>query len=224
MHLETFLYMLLQSERVLAPPGHELPDFKALAAAAKMGRIPNKWNRVPTATITLGLDDPETDVGPDRYFGWDNERPPYSATVPEFEAQSRPISNGEYAHFLEATNRETLPASWTVSKITATTNGVTSTNGHTNGHANGHGTHELEMASATFVEAKAIKTVYGLIPLKYALDWPVMASYDELAAYAEWSDGRIPTLEEARSLYQYVEEQRSILQKVPSKLISAVNG
>ncbi|EXJ55868.1 hypothetical protein A1O7_08799 [Cladophialophora yegresii CBS 114405] len=216
MHLETFMYMLLQSERILPPPGQESPDFRALAAEAKAQRVENQWHHVPASEVKLGLDDPENDLGPDRYFGWDNERPSRHARVHEFEAQSRPISNGEYAHFLEVTLKSPLPASWTALAMNGQSIG-------TNG-VNGHGKDALRMASSGFVEGKAVRTVYGLVPLKYALDWPVMASYDELAAYAEWSGGRIPTLEEARSLYQYVEEQKSILQKVPSKLISAVNG
>lgn len=216
MHLETFLYMLLQSERILPPPGQEIPNFQVLAEEARGKRVDNQWYRVPAVEVKIGLDDPENNLGPDRYFGWDNERPSRSVIVPEFEAQGRPISNGEYAHFLEVTNRDTLPASWTTSEM----------NGHCNGTngAIGHDKDTLKTASPSFVESKAVRTVYGLLPLKYALDWPVMASYDELATYAEWSDGRIPTLEEARSLYKYVEEQKSILQKVPSKLISAVNG
>ncbi|KIW64449.1 dimethylhistidine N-methyltransferase [Phialophora macrospora] len=216
MHLETFVYMLLQSERILPPPGQGSPDFRALAAEARAQRVENKWHRIPASEVKLGLDDPENDMGPDRYFGWDNERPSRSVTVHEFEAQSRPISNGEYAHFLEVTLQHSLPASWTTLNMNGQSNG-------TNG-VNGDAKETVKMASSAFLEGKAIRTVYGLVPLKYALDWPVMASYDELAAFAEWSGGRIPTLEEARSLYQYVEEQKSILQKVPSKLISAVNG
>lgn len=225
MHLETFLYMLLQSERVLPPPGREVPDFRALASEARAKRVGNQWHRVPASKVKMGLDDPENNLGPDRYFGWDNERPSRTAAVHEFEAQSRPISNGEYARFLESTHKDVLPASWTVSKGHGERNGTNSTHG-TNGinGANGSDHEVLHMASPAFVEGKAVRTVYGLVPLKDALDWPVMASYDELAAYAEWSDGRIPTLEEARSLYKYVEEMRGILQKVPSKLISAVNG
>ncbi|KIW86193.1 hypothetical protein Z517_01588 [Fonsecaea pedrosoi CBS 271.37] len=218
MHLETFLYMLLQSERVLPPPGQDLPDFEAMAAEARTNRTSNKWHRIPASKVTIGLDDAENDSGPERYFGWDNERPSRTVAVHEFEAQSRPISNGEYARFLETTHKDSLPASWAASKADTDLNGTNGTNG-VNGHAS-----ELQMASPSFVEGKAIRTVYGLVPLKYALDWPVMASYDELAAYAEWSDGRIPTMEEARSLYQYVENQDSVLQKVTSKLISAVNG
>jgi L-histidine Nalpha-methyltransferase / hercynylcysteine S-oxide synthase len=219
MHLETFVYMLLQSERVLPPPGRDVPDFGALAAEARARRVANEWHRVPSSTVTLGLDDAENNDGPNRYFGWDNEKPTRNVQVGEFEVQGRPISNGEYAHFLEKTEKSTLPASWKVSTPQARVGGINGTNG-----INGHRVEPLQIASASFVEDKAVRTVYGLVPLKYALDWPVMASYDELAAYAEWSDGRIPTLEEARSLYNYVDQQAGVLQKVTSKLISAVNG
>ncbi|KIX08574.1 uncharacterized protein Z518_03230 [Rhinocladiella mackenziei CBS 650.93] len=219
MHLETFLYMLLQSERVLPPPGQDVPNFKALAMQARSNRVQNKWHRIPAATVKIGLDDPENHLGPDRYFGWDNEKPSRNVAVQEFEAQSRPISNGEYARFLEVTHNSSLPASWTASERFRDVNGANGTNG-----VNGHAEDVLDMASPSFVEGKAVRTVYGLVPLKHALDWPVMASYDELAAYAQWSNGRIPTLEEARSLYKFVEDQSGAVEKVPSKLISAVNG
>jgi formylglycine-generating enzyme required for sulfatase activity len=226
MHLETFLYMLLQSDRVLPPPGEksETPNFQKLAAQSRIDRVENKWHKIPGGKVTLGLDDPENDLGPDRYFGWDNERPSQVAAVHEFEAQSRPISNGEYARFMEVTGRQTLPASWintASSKAVNQANGVTNGTNGTNGHS---AADVLQMASSSFIEDKAVRTVYGLVPLEYALDWPVMASYDELAAYARWANGRIPTLEEARILYKYVEEQKGAVEKVPSKLISAVNG
>lgn len=217
MHLETFLYMLIQSERIVPPPGSDRPDFKALAEQARQKRVENKWHQVPAQTITIGLDDAENNDGPDRYFGWDNERPSREISVKAFEAQSRPISNGEYAQFLEATHENKVPASWVAGYLDAQqTNG---TNGLSNG-VNGLST----VASAGYLDDKAIRTVYGLVPLKYTLDWPVMASYDELAAFARWSDGRIPTLEEARSIYNYVDPTKSALEQNPSKLISAVNG
>ncbi|KIW20988.1 hypothetical protein PV08_01567 [Exophiala spinifera] len=216
MHLETFLYMLLQSERVLPPPGECVPDFKPLAAEARARRVPNKWHKIPASTVKIGLDDAENDDGPDRYFGWDNERPSRTVQVHEFEAQARPISNGEYARFLEITKQQVLPASWTASP-SSYANG---TNGGTNGNED-----TTDTASLSWVQGKSVRSVYGLVPLQYALDWPVMASYNELAAYAEWSNGRIPTVEEARSLYQYAHgQQDSTVQKVSSKLISAVNG
>ena len=51
-----------------------------------------------------------------------------------------------------------------------------------------------------------------------------MASYDELAAYAKWANGRIPSFEEVKSIYNYVQNAKTQPEKVPSKLISAVNG
>lgn len=217
MHLETFLYMLIQSERILPPPGTDRPDFKALAKQACSRRVDNKWHHIPAQKVTLGLNDAENYDGPDRFFGWDNERPARAVSVKAFEAQSRPISNGEYAHFLEVTHKNSVPASWIAGYQGAQfTNGV-------NGSSNATDS-LVAVASASYLEDKAIRTVYGPIPLKYTLDWPVMASYDELAAYAKWSNGRIPTLEEARSIYSYVDSTKGALEQSPSKLISAVNG
>src|SRR5205814_10360571 len=69
MHLETLLYILLQSEKTLPPPGTAQPDFKAIAEQARAAAVPNKWVFIPETTITIGLDDPETELKPDRYFG-----------------------------------------------------------------------------------------------------------------------------------------------------------
>jgi hypothetical protein len=49
----------------------------------------------------------------------------------------------------------------------------------------------------------AVRTVFGPVPLKFAQDWPLMASYDEFNSYAHWVKCRIPTFEEARSVYSY---------------------
>lgn len=221
MHLETFLYMLLQSEKILPPPGTTVPDFESMAREAKAKRVPNEWHVVPQRQITIGLDDPEDDLGPDRYFGWDNERPARTVDVPAFEAQSRPITNGEYARFLELSGLGRLPASWAVKDSTrSAANGA---NGYANG-LNGHGGGGGENPSHKFMQGKFVRTVYGSVPLEHALDWPVMASYDELAAFASWSNGRIPKFEEARSIYNYVSTKEDVAAKKPTGLISAVNG
>ena len=224
MHLETFLYMLLQSERVLPPPAVAKPDFKALAATSKAKRVENEWHTIPQSQITIGLDDAENDLPPERYFGWDNERPSRKADVPAFEAKSRPISNGEYAYYLEQTNAEGLPASWTTQSDLTNGFGGAYTNGYVNGFADGNLPAHMDVPTHEFLYGKAVRTVFGPVPLEYVLDWPVMASYDELAAFAEWNDGRIPTFEEVRSIYNYVEKQTSKLANVSSGLISAVNG
>jgi hypothetical protein len=111
----------------------------------------------------------------------------------------------------------TLPASWADVKNSATqANGV---NGHSNGH---NGTSELPKS---FLEGKEVRTAYGLVPLEYALDWPIFASYDELKGCAAYLGGRIPTFEEAHSIYRYAEiinvekAERQLSATVP-----AVNG
>ncbi|KAK5955661.1 hypothetical protein OHC33_003302 [Knufia fluminis] len=220
MHLETFLYMLLQSDRVLPPPGRPIPDFEALANASRVERSKNEWHTIPSSKVVIGGDDPENNEGPDRYYLWDNERPSRVVKIDQFEAQSRPISNGEYAKFLEATHQRQLPASWTgkIEEVNGTT--TNGTNGTFSSSANGTD----QIASDYFLEGKAIRTVYGPVPLKFALDWPVMASYDELAAFARWAGGHIPNLEELKSIYQYVQTQELQAQKTHSSLVPAVNG
>lgn len=69
MHLETLLYMLLQSDRTL-PPSPVQPDFEALAKQAREARVPNQWFQIPEQNITIGLDDPEDNSGPDNHYGW----------------------------------------------------------------------------------------------------------------------------------------------------------
>lgn len=109
-----------------------------------------------------------------------------------------------------ASNLDHMPASWSSSEDSAT---MTSTN------SNG-------ALPSSFVENKFIRTVYGLVPLKYALDWPVMASYDELSGCAAWMGGRIPTFEEARSIYAYVEgmKKKETLNGKLANRVPAVNG
>lgn len=220
MHLETLLYMLLQSEKTIPPPGLK-PDFKAMAQRARLEAVPNQWLTVPERNVTLGMDDPENDSGPDRYFAWDNERPSRAVNVPAFAAKARPITNEEYALYLEQTHKDSIPASWSAS---CTGNGTSEANGKRNySHAymNGDG----PILTDAYLQHKSVKTVYGLVPLKFALDWPVFASYDELAGCARWMNGRIPTLEEARSIYAYVDEMKTEeAEKVLGRTISAVNG
>jgi|SRR5438045_5367350 hypothetical protein len=78
--------------------------------------------------------------------------------------------------------------------------------------------------ASIFVLGKFVHTVYTTIPLEYALDWPAVAPFVELAAFAKLLGGRIPALEEARSIYSYVDATRKEVAIKPSSLISAVNG
>lgn len=112
-----------------------------------------------------------------------------------------------------ASNITTIPASWSSSDVSD------GANGHGNGSTNGS-------LPSSFLEDKSVRTVFGPVPLRLALDWPVMASYDELAGCAAWMGGRIPTFEEARSIYAYVEDMKkkdTLKSKLANK-VPAVNG
>ncbi|KAL9597119.1 MAG: hypothetical protein Q9219_005341 [cf. Caloplaca sp. 3 TL-2023] len=222
MHLETLLYMLLQSDRSLPPPG-PTPDFLKLAQDAEQEASPNEWIKIPSTTLFIGMNDPEGDSGPTRYFGWDNEKPSRKVHVPGFEAKARPLTNEDYARYLCGSGVKKIPASW--SQINhgdeGSSGAVKPANNDDTAYRDGQ---NLRLEKA-FLSGKFVKTVYGPVALEYALAWPVFASYDELAACAEWMDGRIPTADEVRSIYSHVDlAKKKEAQKVLAKRISAVNG
>ena len=101
-------------------------------------------------------------------------------------------------------------------------------NGYTNGHINCYLDVDLNGSiplSQSFLDEKAVRTVYGPVPLKYALHWPVSASYDELEGCAKWMGGSIPTLEQARSIYHYVDTLNlKEAERHLGKCVPAVNG
>ncbi|KAJ4323572.1 hypothetical protein N0V94_001765 [Neodidymelliopsis sp. IMI 364377] len=220
MHLETLLYMLVQSDRVLPPPGTAVPDFAALAKRSTATAVENKWFTIPETDIQIGLDDSDNDITTKRYFGWDNERPVRSAHVKSFSARARPITNGEYAAYLTKTGKVEIPASWCEYQYSSSTNSTASKRDSVV-----NGTHNNTNGSSTVItDGKFVKTVYGTVPLNYALDWPVVASYDEVAGCAQWMGGRIPTMEEARSIYNYVDSSKKDELEALGNTIPAVNG
>lgn len=105
-------------------------------------------------------------------------------------------------------------------------------NGHTNGHVNGTTNGQVNghqngdsVVPDSFLDGIAVRTVYGLVPLKYALDWPIFASFDELSGCAAWMGGRIPTFEEARSIYTYVHNSKKMeAERTLGRTVPAVNG
>ncbi len=218
------MYILLQSDKTLPPPG-VAPNFEALANQGGKNAVPNEWVKVPSSKFSVGLDDPENDLGPDRYFGWDNEKPKREVEVPAFEAKARPITNEDYARYLNGTHQEKLPASWT---SFSEMSGSPSINGGSEHHVNGDGIYmngHSQRLTKAYLNGKSVKTVYGRVPLEYALHWPVMASYDELSGCAKWMDGRIPTADEVRSIYNHADIAKAKEgQSVLSRKISAVNG
>ena len=213
--------MLLQSDKTVAPPGVR-PDFIALADQARKHAIPNEWVKIPASEITIGL---ENDGRPNRDFVWDNEKPGRKIHVAAFEAKSRAITNADYALYLKETNKDKIPASWTASagkshqdtKDSVAVNALNPDKVYMNG--------DSSSLMDAFMNDKAVRTVYGPVSLAHALDWPAIASYDELAGCAKWMNGRIPTMEETQSIYRYVDQLNSKESSgVSARTIPAVNG
>lgn len=191
MHLETFLYMLLQSEKTLPPTGIPAPEFADIAQNAKLTATPNEWFSIPKQTVMVGLDDQYQIAVPKDSYGWDNEKPQRKITVHSFEAQGRPITNGEYAKYLQANTLRAIPASWLL---------VHADQDYPIAKGIGRSS---PSATDEYVNNFAVRTVFGSVPLELAQSWPLIASYDELANYAKWVECRIPTFEEVKSIYQY---------------------
>lgn len=70
MHLETLLYMMLQSDKTVPPPHTGIPDFHRLALNARANRVHNEWFDVPATDLVIGLDDPEESDTQTGHFGW----------------------------------------------------------------------------------------------------------------------------------------------------------
>jgi len=133
----------------------------------------------------------------------------------------------KYANYLIQTHNLKLPASWAERQTSGFSEKKSRANGHTNGYTNGHIDGEKASIPLTqaYLDDKYVRTDYGLIPLSQALDWPVFASYDELVGCASWMGGRIPTADEARSIYSHVDGLRvKEAEQHLGKTVPAVNG
>ncbi|KAI9338099.1 hypothetical protein DFJ73DRAFT_628708 [Zopfochytrium polystomum] len=183
MHMETLLYMLVQSPSVL-PPRDIQPPIGLLRPAATTAEDavakvePAAWSVLPSTAVTIGHDDPESQDGVrppsvavfTHTYGWDNERPARPARAPapsalgtRVEMQNRPVTNAEYFAFFSAapeSERPSLrPASWTE-------------------------------------DARSVKSAFGPVPLARGAGWPVFVSHVQATAYAAWAaraNGSAPT-------------------------------
>jgi hypothetical protein len=70
MHLETLLYMMLQSDKTRPPPHTAVPDWQKLAEKARSARVPNEWFQVPAQEITIGIDEPDDATDVNLNYGW----------------------------------------------------------------------------------------------------------------------------------------------------------
>ncbi|KAI5305647.1 U3 snoRNP protein [Ascosphaera pollenicola] len=200
MHLETFIYMLVQSDDIRGTRTIPDPNFEKLAKDAARNSRPATWYEVPAQTVALGMDMPPLDKIPPVTYGWDNEMPKRLVETRKFMAQSRPITNREYAYRLQTNaTKLTPPASWVSKK--------SDDNGISENDAKCYGLDSTiddarKQPSFESIKQWQVRTILGKIPLLYALDWPVMASYNQLEAYAKIERCRIPTHAEAKAIYQ----------------------
>jgi hypothetical protein len=70
MHIETLLYMMLQSDRTRPPPLAPAPDWERMAGKARAERVPNRWFDIPEQEVVIGIDDPEDGTDPHTPYGW----------------------------------------------------------------------------------------------------------------------------------------------------------
>jgi L-histidine Nalpha-methyltransferase / hercynylcysteine S-oxide synthase len=183
MHLETLLYMMAQSPRVVAPKGFMAPVdlfHRPLDSYIPPQPLPPATfipvPHVKSNEITMGHHDEEADDEQRKKvdthtFGWDNERPQRQVVVSEKDSkiQSRPVSVSEYAAFLKSLSnpssfKDLFPSSWAESTIST--------------------------------EMWSVKTVFGLVDISRVPNWPVYVSGAQAAAYAEHYNLRLPREDE----------------------------
>ncbi|UZJ57003.1 hypothetical protein CBS101457_006323 [Exobasidium rhododendri] len=189
LHLETLLYMLVQSESTLPPSGFIAPDWAVLSSQwdamdAKLGGQAAREEvlNFKPGMVILGHDDDDSQdfdfvaskasgnvndlnaqLGKPE-FGWDNEQPERHVKTEAFSITAAPISNKQYLEFLSSTDSKDYPSSWAVGDV----------------------------------GDPLIKTVYGPVDMRVAHLWPVQASGVQLTKYAAWKGGRLPTHAELR--------------------------
>lgn len=169
----------------IPPPGIPSPDWDALSTAWGQrrnfeGQQEDKVTLGP-AEVSLGHNDYEEDDmvaipsnEGDHEFGWDNEHPKRAVQVGKFTIERRPITNGEYYKFWDEKKRPTPPASWVVKDGEVLVR-----------------TFWCQMELHSYIWQ--VRTLFGPVSLSVAQNWPLVASYDELNAYAHSKGGRIPS-------------------------------
>lgn len=175
-HVETLLYILIQraGSGTRPPPGFTVPNWQLLI---------QQWKSIPLpcfpdvivgpATITLGHDDSEAE----------DDIPRIAQDVIghtfgwDNESPARAIEVGAFrAEWRPVTNKEF--------EI----------------YRNNQGKNFVGLPKSWVEDDGGIKirTLYGLVPIAVAADWPVLTSYDDLLMYARHKGGRLPSEPELR--------------------------
>ncbi|TFK40758.1 DUF323 domain-containing protein [Crucibulum laeve] len=179
MHAETLLYMLLQraGSGTLPPPGFTSPPWASLAANWDAAPIPK------TVTITLGP--ASVSLGHD-----DNEADDYAGDILSHEF------GWDNEHPRRTVQVEKFNIEWRPI-----------TNGDFYNFYKGKGKGKVCLP-ASWIEENGItkvRTLYGPVFMETAKNWPVVATYNDLSAYATVKGGRLPTEPELRLFYDKFE-------------------
>ena len=169
MHQETLLYMAAQLEHATKrrPVGYRLPAPRPVP--------PQQRLRIPAGAVSLGA------ALPSEGLVWDNETPPWRVDVRAFTIDRYPVSNADFARFVDAggyrMQRCWAPDSWAW-------------------------IHEQSLEQpATWVGGPADRRVRALfedVAWAVAACWPAQVSHAEATAYARFVGGRLPTEPELR--------------------------
>lgn len=175
-HVETLLYMVIQRAGfgTLPPAGFTVPPWEDLV---------RQWASIPAPSTPGVLVGPATVILGHQDSEGDDKSPELSEDVVgrtfgwDNESPPRAVHVGQFK------------AEWRLV-----------TNGEFEVFWRGPGKDLVEMPKNWFEDEAGIKvrTVFGLIPIDIAANWPVLTSYDDLARYAEYKGGRLPTEPELR--------------------------
>ncbi|MNK78333.1 Iron(II)-dependent oxidoreductase EgtB [compost metagenome] len=161
MHHETLLYLIHQLPAALKRPQETAPPIPS--PVDRSGRV-----AVPEGRARLGA---RAADGP---FTWDNESPCHEVSVPAFQIDATPCTNGQFLDFVEAGGYQ-RPELWEPEAWAwRCQQGLT------------HPPFWLAQGSAW-----AFRDLFETIPLP--LDWPVLVSHAEASAYARFTRKHLPT-------------------------------
>ncbi|BGP55830.1 hypothetical protein JCM8202v2_003437 [Rhodotorula sphaerocarpa] len=180
MHWETSIYICLQAAGSLnLPPGMAIPDFQSLSRQAKRdAEVYAQQTKLdfPAQTIVVGHDDDDT---ADEDTPFDPARQ-YGWDV---EHPRRSIDVGAFKiDALPITNGEYFD--WLESSGGKAQKGL------------------VPASWAESAEGFSVKTLYGLVPLDLAREWPLAGSAEQLERFAQSKGGRLPTFAEMSAFQQ----------------------
>jgi ergothioneine biosynthesis protein EgtB len=165
MHHETLTYMLQELDHGLKQAPPDWPERPEPGAPTPVRSI-----EVPEGSVVLGA------APGSLSFGWDNEFPCHRAEVPAFAIDRHPVTNAQFAEFVDAggytEGRLWRPADW----------GWRTRLGLRQPHAWRRGP-----------DGTVARGLLEDVPIADAAQWPVQVSWAEASAYAQWREARLPT-------------------------------